>query len=123
MILLTTNQIHVLECDNAFYNSSDAIINYDYMQRFRRYCDKVMVLVRSRPTDQVDPSLARVDGDLVTVVPLPDPQAPLRGLMSLPDMLRRVLVTAREANGYYLKLPNAMATMVGLALWLSGRRS
>lgn len=121
MILLTTNQIHTLECDSHFYNASDAIINYDYLQRYRRYCDQVMVLVRSRPADQVDPSLARVDGDSVTVVPLPDPQAPVRGLMSLPGTVWRVLATARQADGYYLKLPDAMATLVGLALWISGR--
>ena len=122
MILLTTNQIHVLECDNHFYNASDVIINYDYMSRYKRYCDQVMVLVRSRSTDQVDPSLARVDGDSVTVVPLPDPQIPIRALMGLPGMILRVLATARQADCYYLKLPDATATMVGLALWLTGRK-
>ena len=112
MILLTTDQIHVLACDDHYYNASDAIIDYDYMLRYKRYCDQVMVLVRSRSTDQVDPALACVDGDSVTVVPLPDPQAPIQGLMSLPRMVLRVLTTARKANCYYLKMPDAMATMV-----------
>jgi phosphatidyl-myo-inositol dimannoside synthase len=122
MILLTTNQIHVLECDARYYNASDAIINYDYMLRYRRYCDQVMVLVRSRSTEQMDPGLACVDGDSVTVVPLPDPQAPIQGLMSLPRMVLRVLRAARKANCYYLKMPDAMATMVGLTLWMTGRK-
>ena len=122
MILLTTNQIHVLACDDRYYNASDAIIDYDYMSRYKRYCDQVMVLVRSRSTEQVDPALACVDGDSVTVVPLPDPQSPLQGLMSLPRMLLRVLSTAGKADCYYLKMPDAMATMVGLTFWLIGRR-
>jgi glycosyltransferase involved in cell wall biosynthesis len=122
MILLTTNQIHVLECDRRYYNASDVIINYDYMSRYKRYCDQVMVLMRSRSTDQVDPSLVRVDGDSVTVVPLPDPRTPIRGLMGLPGMVLRVLATARKADYYYLKLPDVMATMVGLTLWLTGRK-
>ena len=122
MILLTTNQIHALECDNHFYNASDAIINYDYLLRYRQYCDQVLVLVRSRIADQVDPGLPRMDGDSVTVLSLPDPQAPVKGLLTLPALILRVLTTARQADGYYLKLPDAMATIVGLTLWLSGRR-
>ena len=98
MILLTTNQIHALECEDRFYNASDAIVNYDYLLRYRPYCDQVMVLLRSRTADQVDASLPRVDGENVTVMPLPDPGPLLKHSDTLPRLDGSAPTTAPAAE-------------------------
>ena len=121
MKLLTTNQIHVVCCDGKYYNASDAIINYDYMTRYTQYCPDVTALVRCRDVDRVEPSYGRVDGPNVSVCPLPDPTTPRKGLLGLPGLIRHIVQAARRSDLYYLKMPDAMATVVGLVLWCTGR--
>ena len=117
MTLLTTNQIHVVHCHGHFYNGSDAIIDYAYLTRYLAYYDDVQVLVRTRQVDHVDASMPRVDGDRVKIVPLPDPQSPWQAVMSLPALISGIVRAARDCQAYYLKIPDALGTLVGLILW------
>lgn len=121
MILLTTNQIHVLECEGHSYNRSDGLIGYAHMQQLLSYADAVTVLVRSRKTETTDPRFLRVDGEGVTVAGLPDPGSPAAVIVSIPAMLGRIRRAAKTCDHYHLKLPDATATLVGLYLWATGR--
>lgn len=121
MRLLTTNQIHCLSCRGMHYNASDAIITWDYLSRYTEYCDEVTVLVRSREVESVDPALPRIDGPGVRIQALPDPLSPWAAILSLPTFVRRIRQALRLADAYTLKLPDALATLVGLILWMTRR--
>lgn len=121
MRLLTTNQIHCLSCRGMHYNASDAIITWDYLSRYTEYCDEVTVLVRSREAKSVDPALPRLDGPGVRIQALPDPESPWAGIKSLPALVRGIWRALRLADVYYLKLPDALGTLVGLILWITRR--
>jgi glycosyltransferase involved in cell wall biosynthesis len=121
MILLTTNQIHALCHQGTFYNASDAIINYAYLARTLAYYDKVHVLVRCRTVTEIDKGLLRLDGPGVTIVPLPDPVSPLRALGRLPSLIRQIYSASKVAHVCYLKLPDAVGTLVGMVLWACRR--
>ncbi|MCF7974310.1 MAG: glycosyltransferase [Phycisphaerae bacterium] len=116
MTLLTTHQIHVLCCQGRFYNGSDAIIDYAYLTRYLEYCDRLEVLVRTRHVAQVDASLPRLDGDRVTIVPLPDPRSPLTALMTLPTLLRGIYRAIQRSQACYLKMPDVLGTLAGVLL-------
>jgi phosphatidylinositol alpha-1,6-mannosyltransferase len=116
MTLLTTNQIHVVCYQGHFYNGSDAIIDYAYLTRYLTYYDDIQVLVRTHNVDQMDESLPQIDGDRVSVVPLPDPQSPWRAVMSLPALIRGIVRAVRKSQACYLKMPDVLGTLVGLVL-------
>jgi len=116
MTLLTTNQIHVLCCQDHYYNASDAIIDYAYLTRYLAQYDDIQVLVRTRHVDRVDTSLPRLDGDRVTIVPLPDPQSLWEAVTRLPDFVRTIVRTARDSQACFLKMPDVLGTLVGLIL-------
>jgi len=117
MTLLTTNQIHVLCCQGHYYNCSDAIIDYAYWNRYLEYYEDIQVLVRTRTVDHVDKSLPRIDGDRVSIVPLPDPKTPLHALMSLCTLIRGIAQAIKQSQACYLKMPDVLGSLVGLILW------
>ncbi|NQV36092.1 MAG: glycosyltransferase family 4 protein [Phycisphaeraceae bacterium] len=117
MTLLTTNQIHVICCQGHFYNASDAIIDYAYLTRYLAHYDDIRVLVRTRHADHVDTSLPQIDGEGVRVISLPDPQSPWRAVLSLPTLIRDITRAVRNSHACYLKMPDALGTLVGLILW------
>ncbi len=121
MTLLTTNQIHVVCCQGHFYNGSDAIIDYAYLTRYLAYYDDIQVLVRTRCVAHVVESLPQIDGDRVSVVPLPDPQSPWHAVMSLPTLIRGIVRAVRRSQACYLKMPDVLGTVVGLVLWCMRR--
>ena len=121
MRLLTTQQIHCLSCRGMHYNASDAIITRDYLSRYTEYCDEVTVLVRSREVKSVDPALPRLDGPGVRILALPDPESLWAGIKSLPALVRCIWRALPLADAYTLKLPDALATLVGLILWITRR--
>ncbi len=116
MTLLTTNQIHVVCCQGHYYNGSDAIIDYAYLTRYLAYYDDIQVLVRTRGVEHVDESLPQIDGDRVSIVPLPDPQSLWQAIMSLPALIRGIVRAARRSKACYLKMPDVLGTVVGLVL-------
>lgn len=122
MRLLTTNQIHVIEFQGHYYNRSDALVSSATLRRaYLRHVESVAVLARSHAGQTPDPRWPQVDGQSVTVVPLPDPASPLEALQSIPAALRQIRGAARTCDLYCLKLPDATATIVGLYLWWTGR--
>jgi glycosyltransferase involved in cell wall biosynthesis len=122
MLLLTTNQIHVIEYQGHHYNRSDGLVGYDHLRRIFRHADAVTVLVRSRRAQMLDLRWPQVDGDRVVVADLPDPVGLGATILSLPAMLGRIRRAAGACDRFHLKLPDATATLVGLYLWITGRR-
>ncbi len=117
MTLLTTNQIHVLCCHGHYYNGSDAIIDYAYLTRYLAHYEDIQVLVRTRNVTDVDDALPRLDGDGVTIVPLPDPKSLLKAIIGLPAMIRDIKNAAKASQACYIKMPDVLGTLVGLTLW------
>jgi glycosyltransferase involved in cell wall biosynthesis len=122
MLLLTTNQIHLAECEGHYYNRSDGLVGYATLRRILRHADGVTVLARSSKARQPDPRWLQVDGDHVTVAGLPDPAGLGAAVLSLAALIREIRRAARTCDRYHLKLPDATATLVGLYLWTTGRR-
>lgn len=118
MKLLTTHQIHAVEVDGRYYNRSDALVDYKYLGRYKQYCDQLIVLLRCKRADSFDSRWPRIDGDGVTVASTPDPQTPFKALLAMPAIVFAVLKAIKTSDRYYLKLPEPMATVVGLLLLL-----
>ena len=122
MRLLTTNQIHVMEYQGCYYNRSDALVSSATLTaQYLQHAESVMVLARSRKAQMIDLRWPQVDGEGVTVVPLPDPSSFADALRSIPALVRQVRRAARACDAYCLKLPDATAGIVGLYLWLTRR--
>jgi len=122
MRLLTTNQIHVIEFQGHYYNCSDALVSSATLRRaYLPHVASVAVLARSRSGRMRDPRWPQVDGQGVTVVPLPDPACAVEALRSIPAALGQVRRAARTCDAYCLKLPDATAALVGLYLLFTGR--
>jgi glycosyltransferase involved in cell wall biosynthesis len=122
MKLLTTHQIHAVEVDGRYYNCSDALVDYNYLGRYRQFCDQLIVLPRCRKADSFNPRWPRIDGNGVTVLPMPDSPTPLNALLTMPALIRTILKAIKACDCYYLKLPEPMATVVGMVLILLGKK-
>jgi len=122
MRLLTTNQVHVMEYQGHYYNRSDALVSSTTLSgQYLQYAESVTVLARSRKAQMIDLRWPQVDGEGVTVVPLPDPASFARALCSIPALLRQVRGAAKTCDACCLKLPDATALIAGLYLWLTRR--
>ena len=121
MNLLTTNQIHAACCDSKYYNTSDAIINYQYLAHYLDFCNNVTVLMRCIDVSDIKPTWPRLDGAHIDICRLPDPSGPFSAILALPVLIRDIIRAARRADVYYLKLPDATGALVGLVLLCTGR--
>ena len=122
MKLLVTFTGHAVEMAGRFYNRSKALVNYEHLCRYRQAGGDVVVMLRCRRGEQVDASWPRIDGEGVSVWPVPDPASPLRALWSLPRILWAALQGIRACDGCLLKLPEPTSTVVGLLLLAAGKK-
>ncbi len=116
--LLLTYATHACESDGQFYNSSESSLTYERLARYHKYIRDIVLVLRCRKVDSVNPSEPRIDREGVTVMPIPDPKTPALAILLLPKMVWAVLKAIMIADRYYLRLPEPTATLVGLVLLL-----
>jgi len=122
MKLLVTFTAHAVEVDGKFCNRSKALLNYTHLLRYRHYVSDVVVVLRSSKSNAIEPSWSRIDGEGISVAPIPDPRTPFGAFLMLPRMISAILRAIKCCDRYYLKFPEPTATAVGLLLLLLRKR-
>jgi glycosyltransferase involved in cell wall biosynthesis len=118
MRLLVAFTAHGCEVGGRFYNRSKALVNYEHLLRYRSYVSDVVIVLRCKKSDTIDPSWFRIDGEGVSVAPIPDPETPFSAFLQLPAISLAVLRAIKSCDRYYLKFPEPAATIVCLFLLL-----
>ena len=116
MKLLITFTAHAVEFEGKYYNCSKALVNYEHLCRYKQHIKDVVVVLRCRKSDRIDPSWPRIDGEGITVMPIPDPASPLKALLMLPRIIMDIFRAVGKCDRYLLKMPEPTATVVGLVL-------
>ncbi|MCZ7438580.1 glycosyltransferase [Micromonospora sp. WMMC241] len=96
--------------DNRFWVTFGT--DYALWSRYLAAFDEVRVVARARDVGEVPPNALRVDGDRVTVAPLPYYQGPQQYLRQLPRIERTVRGIAADAEAVLLRAPSTIATLM-----------
>ncbi len=122
MKLLVTFTAHAAEVEGKYYNCSRALVNYKHLCRYRQYIKDVVVALRCKKAETVEPSWPRIDGDGISVAPMPDPASPLKAFLMLPNIIRAINRAISLCDRYLLKAPEPTATITGLMLLIRGKK-
>lgn len=118
MKLLVAFTARCVEVNGAYYNPGGALLEYGFLQRFLHSIPDAEFIIRCRPEREVKPGWARIDGEHVGVVPIPDTPSFAQTLLRLPRTVRYVLRAIRECDRYYVQMPEIVGIIVGLLLWV-----
>ena len=122
MKLLLAFTAHAVEVDGRFHNRSKALLSYKHLCRYRQTVKDLVVVLRCKKADSVDPSWSRIDGPGIAVAPIPDPGSPLKALFAFPVIISRIVRAIKSCDRYMLKLPEPTAIVTGFILLLSGKK-
>lgn len=122
MKLLVTFTAHAVEVEGKYYNCSRALVDYKHLCRYRQYIKDVVVVLRCKKTGTAEPSWPRIDGDGISVAPIPDPASPLKAFIMLPNIIRAINRAISLCDRYLLKAPEPTATITGLMLLIRGKK-
>ena len=109
-LTITEECRYVRTPDNRFW--VDFGTGYALWARYLAAFDEVRVVARARDVPEIPPNAVRVDGDGVTVAPLPHYLGPQEYLRRLPRIDRAVRRIAADAEAVLLRAPSSIATLM-----------
>lgn len=121
MNLLITHEIHAVEAGGRFYNSK-GVIDYDALCNYRISISDITVLVRCIKADKHENDWLRIDGEGVSVWPVPEYKSIVKTFLFLPGIAARVLRGIKHCDRYMVRLPGPTGLFVALLLWLKGKK-
>ncbi|MEW2589385.1 glycosyltransferase family 4 protein [Micromonospora aurantiaca] len=96
--------------DNRFWVTFGT--DYALWSRYLVAFDEIQVVARARDVGEIPPNALRVDGERVTVAPLPYYEGPQQYLRQLPRIDRTVRAIAADAEAVLLRAPSTIATLM-----------
>ncbi|MEU0959463.1 glycosyltransferase family 4 protein [Micromonospora aurantiaca] len=107
-LTITEECRYVRTPDNRFWVTFGT--DYALWSRYLEAFDEVRVVARARDVAEIPPNALRVDGDRVTVAPIPYYQGPRQYVQQMPRIDRAVRRIAADAEAVLLRTPSTIAT-------------
>lgn len=122
MKLLITHEIHARRVGDGYYNKAIGVIEYNALCNYRYRINDIVVVLRCQEADEVEEGWLRVDGDGVSVAPIPEPTSFYKLLLLIPRMIKHIVCAVRKCDRYMVRLPGPTGTIVVLVLFLMGKK-
>lgn len=116
--ILVTHSSHFVRARNGYVYAREAVVERDYWSRYRAVFERVLVVARVRPVDEVPNKAIRADGNGVEFCDLPDYTGPWAYLRVYKQVIDLIRAAVERADVYTMRVPCSIASLV----WKEVRR-
>lgn len=121
MRLLVTHEIHAMEVGGRFYNPN-GVIDYNALCNYRQAIKEVVVIVRCKKANSVRQGWLRIDGEGISIWPIPEPASVLHAFVLLPVLTMRILRAANHCDRCQIRLPGPTGMAVATVFCILRRK-